>query len=85
MLLLTHYPVGQQAEEKVLIRVVIALMVYGAQFEVRFQLPVSRGGKVHAAKVLAVKFGQIYTGRGCAEMFAFQHSLRLCSLRASPR
>ena len=36
------YPIGQQAEEKVRIRVVIALMVYGAQFEVRFQLPVSR-------------------------------------------
>ena len=36
------YPLRQQAEEEVRIRVGIALMVYGAQFEVRFQLPVSR-------------------------------------------
>ena len=34
------YPIGQQAEEEVCVRVFIALVVYGAQFKVRLQLPI---------------------------------------------
>ena len=32
------YPIGQQTEEEVCVRVLIALVVYGAQFKVRLQL-----------------------------------------------
>ena len=32
------YPIGQQGEEEVRVRVLIALVVYGAQFKVRLQL-----------------------------------------------
>ena len=36
------YPIGQQTEEEVCVRVLIALVVYGAQFKVRLQLAVAR-------------------------------------------
>ncbi len=36
------YPIGQQTEEEVCVRVLIALVVYGAQFKVRLQLAIAR-------------------------------------------
>ena len=36
------YPIGQQTEEEVCVRVLIALVVYGAQLKVRLQLSVAR-------------------------------------------
>ena len=36
------YPIGQQTEEEVCVRVLIALVVYGAQFKIRLQLAVAR-------------------------------------------
>ena len=36
------YPIGQQTEEEVCVRVRVALVGYGAQFKVRLQLAVAR-------------------------------------------
>ena len=48
------YPVGQQTEEEMCVRVLIALVIYGAQFKVRLQLAVARLNFTNKIVVLPV-------------------------------